>query len=106
MKTLLSIILLAVASAQPVEVKSLFQPAPRWVDPAFNDSAWPTVPMPEATAQPLDGLFWENRSRTMGGPVYRTKVNPRRAIREGSRRSNSAPPTAFEPSRYDRISLA
>ena len=72
MKTLLWITLLAVtASAQPTEVKSLFQPAslsgpwkhqigddPRWADPAFDDSSWPSVQMPEAAFRPTLELSW------------------------------------------------
>lgn len=72
MKTLLSIILLAAAaSAQPIEVKSLFQPAPlsgpwkhqigddpRWADPAFDDSSWPSVQMPEAAFRSTLELSW------------------------------------------------
>ncbi len=58
-------------AAQTIEVESLFQPAPlsglwkhhtgddpRWADPAFDDSAWPTVRMPEAAAQPTLGFSW------------------------------------------------
>ena len=58
-------------AAQTIEVESLFQPAPlsgtwkhhtgddpRWADPAFDDSAWPTVSMPEAADQPTLGFSW------------------------------------------------
>ena len=59
------------AGAQTINVESLFQPAPlsgmwkhhtgddpRWADPAFDDSAWQSVRMPEAAAQPGNGFSW------------------------------------------------
>ena len=68
---LLSTLMMVPAAAQTIEVESLFQPAPlagvwkhqmgddaRWADPAFDDSAWPSVRMPERAAQPGDGLSW------------------------------------------------
>ena len=61
----------AAANAQTIEVESLFQPAPlsgtwkhhagddpRWADPAFDDSAWPGVHMPQAADQPPPGFSW------------------------------------------------
>ena len=58
-------------AAQTIEVESLFQPAPlsglwkhhtgddpRWADPAFDDSAWLSVRMPEGAVQPGDGFSW------------------------------------------------
>ena len=68
---LLSALMAAVCAAQTIEVESLFQPAPlaglwkhhtgddpRWADPAFDDSAWQSVRMPEAAAQPGYGFSW------------------------------------------------
>ena len=57
MRTVLLLALMTpVCGAQTIEVESLFQPAPlsgiwkqhtgddpRWADPAFDDSAWPSV---------------------------------------------------------------
>ncbi len=61
----------AIAGAQTIEVKSLFQTAPlagvwkhqlgddpRWADPAFDDSAWANVQMPEGAVQPGNGFSW------------------------------------------------
>ena len=58
-------------AAQTIEVESVFQPAPlsglwkhhpgddpRWADPAFDYSAWPSVRMPEAADQPTVGFSW------------------------------------------------
>ena len=58
-------------AAQTIEVESLFQPAPlsglwkhhtgddpRWADPAFDDSAWPSVRMPEGAIEPGSGFSW------------------------------------------------
>ena len=72
MRTVLLLALMApVCGAQTIEVESLFQPAPlsgtwkhqigddpRWADPAFDDSAWPSVRMPEGAVQPGDGFSW------------------------------------------------
>ena len=72
MRTLVLLTLMVTAaSAQAIEVKSLFQPAPlagmwkhqagddpRWADPAFDDSAWPGVRMPEGARQPGLGFSW------------------------------------------------
>ena len=72
MRTILLLALMVpVCCAQTIEVESLFQPAPlsgiwkhqigddpRWADPAFDDSAWPGVPMPEGAVQPGDGFSW------------------------------------------------
>ncbi len=72
MRTALLLVLMApFCAAQTIEVESLFQPAPlaglwkhhtdddpRWADPAFDDSAWPTVSMPEAAEQPSLGFSW------------------------------------------------
>ena len=68
---LLLALMVPFCAAQTIEVESLFQPAPlsgmwkhhtgddpRWADPAFDDSAWPSVRMPEATAQPSLGFSW------------------------------------------------
>ena len=57
MRTVLLLALMGpFCAAQTIEVESLFQPAPlsgmwkhhtgddpRWADPAFDDSAWPSV---------------------------------------------------------------
>ena len=72
MRTALLFALMApFCAAQTIEVESLFQPAPfsgmwkhqagddpRWADPALDDSAWPSVPMPEAADQPTLGFSW------------------------------------------------
>lgn len=71
MKAILLLALGATASAQTIEVKSLFQPAAlsgvwkhqmgddrRWSDPSFDDSAWQSVAMPEGTLHPGDGFSW------------------------------------------------
>ena len=63
--------LTAAACAQTIEVKSRFQPAPlsgiwmhqkgddpRWADPAFDDSAWPSLRMPEGAVNPGIGFSW------------------------------------------------
>ena len=60
-----------VSSAQNINVESLFQPMPlsgiwkhqmgddpRWADPAFDDSAWPSVPMPASASLPGNGFSW------------------------------------------------
>ena len=65
---LLLALLVPVCGAQTIEVDSLFQPArldgmwkhhtgddPRWADPAFDDSAWPTVSMPGRPTPPGTG---------------------------------------------------
>ncbi len=72
MRTALLLALMArFRAAQTIEVESLFQPAPlsgmwkhqagdhpRWADPAFDDSAWPSVRMPEGAVQLVDGFRW------------------------------------------------
>ncbi len=72
MRILLWLALLApLASAQTISVENLFQPAslsgmwrhqagddPRWADPAFDDSAWPSVRMPEKAQNPVVGFSW------------------------------------------------
>ncbi len=72
MRTALLLALMApVCGAQAIEVESLFQPAPlsglwkhhagddpRWADPAFDDSAWPSVRIPEGATQLVDGFRW------------------------------------------------
>ena len=64
-------LLAPLCSAQTIEVENLFQPAPlsgmwkhqagddpRWADPAFDDSAWPSVRMPEEARNPGFGFSW------------------------------------------------
>ncbi len=71
MKAILLLALAATASAQTIQVQSLFQPAPlsgiwkhqkgddpRWADPSFDDSAWQNVKMPERSVNPGDGFSW------------------------------------------------
>ena len=72
MRIVLWLALLApLCSAQTIEVENLFQPAPlsgmwkhqagddpRWADPAFDDSAWPSVRMPEEARNPGFGFSW------------------------------------------------
>lgn len=72
MKAILLLALATAASnAQTIDVQSLFQPAPlsgiwkhhagddpRWADPAFDDSAWQSVKMPEGAVNPGDGFSW------------------------------------------------
>ncbi len=72
MRTALLLALMApFCCAQTIPVESLFQPAslsgtwkhqigddPRWADPAFDDSAWPGVRMPEGAVQPGNGFSW------------------------------------------------
>ena len=72
MKAILLLALTVVAAgAQTIEVESLFQPAPlsgiwkhqvgddpRWADPAFDDSAWQSVRMPEGAVLPGNGFSW------------------------------------------------
>ena len=68
---LLLVTMALAASVQAIEVESLFQPAslagmwkhqlgddPHWANPAFDDSAWPSVRMPEGAVQPGDGFSW------------------------------------------------
>ena len=72
MRIVLWLALLApLCSAQTIEVENLFPPAPlsgmwkhqagddpRWADPAFDDSAWPSVRMPEEARNPGFGFSW------------------------------------------------
>ncbi len=72
MRTILLLAAMArYCAAQTIEVESLFQPAPlaglwkhhtgddpRWSDPAFDDSAWPSVRMPEGAIQLDEGFCW------------------------------------------------
>ena len=72
MRTVLLLALMTpVCAAQTIEVESLFQPAPlsgmwkhhtgddpRWADPAFDDSAWQSVRMPEGAVLPGYGFSW------------------------------------------------
>ena len=72
MRTILLFAVMApFCAAQTIEVESLFQPAPlaglwkhhagdnpRWADPAFDDSAWPSVSMPEGASLPGNGFSW------------------------------------------------
>ncbi len=72
MRILLWFALLApLCSAQTIEVENLFQPAPlsgmwkhqagddpRWADPAFDDTAWQSVRMPEEARNPDLGFSW------------------------------------------------
>ncbi len=70
-RMLLVMLMVTAASAQTIEVASLFQPAqlsgiwkhqmgdnPRWADPAFDDSAWPSVQMPDGAIEPGSGFSW------------------------------------------------
>ncbi len=85
MRTALLFALMApFCAAQTIEVESLFQPAPlsgpwkhhpgddpRWADPAFDDSAWESLGMPEAAEQPHRSAS-AFRSRT---PLLRHRVD-------------------------------
>jgi len=71
MRAILLLLVAAAASAQTIEIQSLFQPAPlsgiwkhqmgddpRWANPTFDDSAWNSVRMPEGAVNPGDGFSW------------------------------------------------
>ncbi len=70
-KLLLSTLMVAAAGAQTIEVESLFQPAslagmwkrqagddPRWADPAFDDSGWPSARVPDEGFAVINGYSW------------------------------------------------
>ena len=116
-------------SAQTIEIKSLYQPAPlagiwkenhgddpRWASPDFDDSAWTGVTMPRPSRTGASGVTWyrihvrlpeplpaEPLSLLVGPlfPAYEVFVNGRLAGRFGGPIGDRGGQIFAEPARFD-----